>query len=397
MIRATLSFLARLIATTVQGLEDIAAAELAARFGCAPERARRGAVTWWTPEEPGRGLLGRVAALNHHARGIHRVGVLLAEATIGSLTDAAAAAAAVDLRHWVVREQRIAVRPSRSGELGFRSPELGARIGDAVIGRFREQTGHRLPVDLDDPDLILKADAVADTFRLWIDTTGNRALHERTYRLHPHRAPLNASLAWLLLRYGGWAGEDLLDPMCGSATLPIEAALAAEGIPPGRLRKSPLAWRRLRWGEPEPALPEREAAPPELAAATLAGVDRSSRQAAGARQNAAAAGVGERVRIAEGDAAELGAVRAGEGWPVPGLIAVNPPFGRRVGSVRKLETAYRGLASSAAAEGVGRLVALAEDAARMRRALDAAGYRIAARRRINYGALDVSVLLARLA
>ena len=110
--------------------------------------------------------------------------------------------------------------------------DVAERVGQAVVDGYREATGDRLPVDLDDPTVRLEAYCYDNRFTLAVDLTGE-SLHRRPYRVCEHDAPLRATLAYSMLRLAGYSTDDrLVDPMAGSATIPIEAALAARNRVP---------------------------------------------------------------------------------------------------------------------------------------------------------------------
>jgi putative N6-adenine-specific DNA methylase len=173
-----------------------------------------------------------------------------------------------------------------------------------------------------------------------LDSSGEH-LHKRGYRLDPGQAPLREDLAAALLLLAGYDGSRmLLDPMCGAGTLPIEAALMARGLP--ALGERPVAmqswpchreptWRHLLGKAHDQAL---AAAP-----APILGRDKSAVALKAAVANAARAGVSEDVRF---DKADLFSVPPPPG-PV-GLLVMNPPYGKRLGSVRQAEAFVQNLA-----------------------------------------------------
>jgi putative N6-adenine-specific DNA methylase len=179
---------------------------------------------------------------------------------------------------------------------------------------------------------------VQDTCTLSLDMSGE-LLHRRGYRQETSRGPLRETLAAALILAAGWdPATPLLDPMCGSGTLPIEAALIATHRAPSLERwfaceRWPLAkaapgvWDRLRAQARELAV----AAPP----APIQGSDRNAGAVGVARRNAERAGVGDIVGLERRDLAEVTPPPG-----APGLVLTNPPFGRRVTEVRELESLY---------------------------------------------------------
>ena len=108
---------------------------------------------------------------------------------------------------------------------------------DAIVDQFRDKSGKRPSVDTDNPDVLLNIHGFKDEFTISLDSSGN-PLNQRGYRKPGgHRATLNEVLGAGLVMLSGWdQNSTLLDPMCGSGTIPIEAAMMAKGIPPQILR-----------------------------------------------------------------------------------------------------------------------------------------------------------------
>lgn len=117
------------------------------------------------------------------------------------------------------------------------SQYVAYRVKDAIVDHFREKTGNRPSVKLTNPDLFINIHIAENTCTLSLDSSGE-SLHRRGYRQEAVEAPLNEVLAAGMILMTGWQGEcDLIDPMCGSGTIPIEAALIARNIAPGVFRK----------------------------------------------------------------------------------------------------------------------------------------------------------------
>ena len=111
------------------------------------------------------------------------------------------------------------------------------KVKDAIVDYFREKTGKRPSVRISNPDVLLNIHIAQTTCTLSLDSSGE-SLHRRGYRQEAVEAPLNEVLAAGMILMTGWRGEcDLIDPMCGSGTIPVEAALIARNIAPGVFRK----------------------------------------------------------------------------------------------------------------------------------------------------------------
>jgi 23S rRNA G2445 N2-methylase RlmL len=203
-------------------------------------------------------------------------------------------------------------------------------VGRAVVEGYPDATGHRLPVDLDDPDVTLYAAIRHDRFRLAVDTTG-ASLHDRGWRVCEHDAPVRPTVAASLVRLAGFeAGESLLDPTCGSGTIPVEAVLAARAAPHSPDRGYALDRLAFLPSDP-PDAPEGRTRDPEDGTA-VTGRDLDPSWVECARKNAAAAGVEATATFEVADATRTP--------PAADRVVCNPPSGVRLEDPEPL---YRGL------------------------------------------------------
>ena len=119
------------------------------------------------------------------------------------------------------------------------------KVKDAIVDQFREKTGNRPNISVSNPDMRLHIHIAEDQCTLCLDSSGE-SLHRRGYRQESVEAPLNEVLAAGMILMTGWRGEtDFIDPMCGSGTLLIEAALIARNMAPGLLHGSGLVPERV--------------------------------------------------------------------------------------------------------------------------------------------------------
>ncbi len=168
-----------------------------------------------------------------------------------------------------------------------------------------------------------------------VDTSGP-LLHRRGYRTDGAKAPLRETLAAGLLLTAGWDGSTpLVDPMCGSGTIPIEGALIARRLPPGWLRRFAFE----RWPAMDPAVlrgvrRSLEAEIRDRVPAPIAGSDRDPGAVASAAVNAEQAGVDADIVWRRGPLSTLDPV-AGPGW-----VVTNPPYGHRIGDRAALRNLY---------------------------------------------------------
>lgn len=136
-------------------------------------------------------------------------------------------------------EQNFVINSTVINSQDFRNSMFASlRVKDAIADYFRESTGKRPSVDTENPDIIINVHIHQDNCTLSLDSTGE-SLHKRGYRVKQGEAPLNEVLAAGMIRLSGWNGStDFVDPMCGSGTLSIEAAMIAQDIPAGKFRKN---------------------------------------------------------------------------------------------------------------------------------------------------------------
>lgn len=183
------------------------------------------------------GTLQDAWRINLHSRLASRVLMRIAHAGYSNENDIYDLALAQPWEDWfgVQHTIRIDVTAIKSP---LRSLEFTTlKIKDAICDRFRDTCSERPSVDTKNPDMRIVGFLDAHTFTLYLDTSGD-ALFKRGWRLETGDAPLRENLAAGLLRVAGWKpGMVLLDPMCGSGTILIEAAQILAGIPPGAHRR----------------------------------------------------------------------------------------------------------------------------------------------------------------
>lgn len=219
---------------------------------------------------------------------------------------------------------------------------IALKTKDGIVDSLRDRQGARPSVDREDPDVSVSVRVLRDRAILGLDLSGE-PLHRRGYRRRTGDAPLKETLAAAILRLSGWdRSSPLMDPMCGSGTIPVEAALWAAGAAPGLARKR---FGFERWAMHDRSAAERMAA---LRASVRAGADfgRVPEILAGdvdprmvemAREAARNAGVSLRFHCAS--------VERAPRFDRPGVVAVNPPYGERLDApddlFRKMGRAFR--------------------------------------------------------
>ena len=206
------------------------------------------------------------------------------------------------------------------------------KVKDAIVDQFRERTGTRPNISVSNPDIRLNIHVAEDNATLSLDSSGE-SLHRRGYRQESVEAPLNEVLAAGMILMTGWKGEtDFIDPMCGSGTLPIEAALIALNISPGVFRKE-FAFEK--WPDFDQELfdtiynddsQEREFTH------HIYGYDTEMKAVNTARMNVAAAGLSRYVTIEQQDFKDFTQPKE------KSMIVMNPPYGERISTPNLLGT-----------------------------------------------------------
>lgn len=209
------------------------------------------------------------------------------------------------------------------------------RIKDAICDCFRDLNGVRPDVDRRSPDIRISAFLTADAFAIYLDTSGE-PLFKRGYRDASIEAPLKENLAAGILRMTGWTPtEPLLDPMCGSGTFLIEAAMIALKIAPGSNRK--FAFQKLSnfserdWKKHLDRAQSAQLSPVPL---QIFGSDKYGDVLKVARTNLAKAGLADVVQLKQVDAMEMSAPASS------GVLIANPPYGVRLGEQDELAADY---------------------------------------------------------
>jgi putative N6-adenine-specific DNA methylase len=222
----------------------------------------------------------------------------------------------------------------------FKSIEfVTLKVKDAVCDRFRADCGKRPDVNTAAPDVRIHLFVTDKQATLYLDTSGE-PLWLRGQKIAKVAAPLKENLAAGMLRLSGWTPDQpLLDPMCGSGTILLEAAGMALGDAPGLARDmkdfgftrlanyQPALWRKLCMEAAE----RRVAAPERL---QIWGGDRDDDAVARAAQNLAHAGLDDLIELRRGDMLEISPPVA------TGVLVTNPPYGERLGENAELAAFY---------------------------------------------------------
>ncbi len=197
---------------------------------------------------------------------------------------------------------------------------------DAIVDQFRNKVGKRPDVDVANPDLRVNVHISKDVCTISLDSSGE-SLHKRGYRKHQGIAPLNEVLAAGLIMLSGWKGDTpFIDPMCGSGTLPVEAALIAANIAPGQFR---FGFGFQTWKDYDEELwqsikNEAEELEKDTVTHKIIASDISDRAIKMTSDNAKSAGVAKFINFQTTSFKDL------DPPTEPGVVIINPPYGERI-------------------------------------------------------------------
>ncbi len=281
-----------------------------------------------TPTPGGLELTGNlqtVYRLNWHSRLASRVLVRVGRFMAREFWQLHKQAAKLPWEQFLRPGQPVAVRATSHHARLFHSDAVAERVARAIGDRLGQPTPLQSPgeEESDQPPATIIARLVDNQCTLSVDSSG-ALLHRRGWRQATAKAPLRETLAAWMLWHSGWdAVSPLLDPLCGSGTIAIEAALMARGVPAGTHRTFAFE----QWPIHDAALWKYLRRPRRLAGPTpfILAADRDAGAMAAARANAERAGVADLIQFA---CQPLSALQAPA---LPGWLVTNPPYGHRLG------------------------------------------------------------------
>jgi putative N6-adenine-specific DNA methylase len=318
-----------LLVTATFGLESLVADELSG-LGFERRTVENGHVRF-------AGDDGDIARCDVRLRTADRVFVVLAEFPAPEFDALFEGVRGIGWHDLVPRDAAITVNARSAASRLASVPAVQAIAKKAIVASLTGgRPGARIPET--GPRLDVEVWLSADRASVMLDATGE-GLHKRGYRTGAGEAPLRENLAAALVLLSRWRPpRPFADPLCGSGTIAIEAAMIGRGIAPGTRRSFAAeawpfvpreAWRRAR---EEARAAERRDTPTDIAAS-----DRDGRVLEAARANAARAGVADAIRFERRDVEAF--VPSGD----YGCIVTNPPYGERLGDLREAENVYRAM------------------------------------------------------
>ena len=313
-----------LIAKTFMGLEEVLAQELT-QLGANNVKIGRRMVSFTGDKE----MMYRANFQLHTAIRILKP---IKHFRASSADDVYEAVKNIDWSEYIERGKTFSVDSVVYSEEFRNSRFVTYKVKDAIVDQFRETTGTRPNISISNPDIRLHIHISDDQATLSLDSSGE-SLHRRGYRQETTEAPLNEVLAAGMILKSGWKGEkDFIDPMCGSGTLLIEAALIARNISPGIFRKE-FAFEK--WNDFDAELfdniynddsREREFEH------HIYGYDIDMRAVNTALLNVRAAGFLKDITVKEGDFKNFKTPEK------PAIMITNPPYGERISTPNLLGT-----------------------------------------------------------
>jgi putative N6-adenine-specific DNA methylase len=325
--------LSQYFATVARGLEELAAQELI-ELGAQTVTTGFCGVSF----EGDRELLYRV---NLWARLPFRVLVKLGEFPSNDDLELYEGVQQIDWGEYLTPDLTLAVTVTGKNEQLNHSHFTAIQVKRAITKQQTEKFGERSNVDIHEPNVRINAHIDKDVCIISLDSSGS-SLHRRGYRSAVGDAPLKESLAAALLKMSGWTPDlAFVDPLCGSGTLPLEAAMQALQIAPGIFRNGFgfESWLDFDAELFDRLLKSAEAGERQDLTATIIGSDRDFDVIEQARSNARSSGVESYVRFMQMELADV------EAPTDSGILLCNPPYGERLGRDEDLGAFYKLLGS----------------------------------------------------
>jgi putative N6-adenine-specific DNA methylase len=307
----------QIVVTTYAGLEPVLAKELLALGARNIEEHTRSVSCV--------GDDGFIYKINYSLRTALRVLIELSCFEIKTGQDLYDGVKKLDWDQYMRLDQTFAVRCTLSSELFDNSLFPALKAKDAIADYFRDKTDSRPDVDKEDPDLDVNVFIHRSTCRILLNTSGD-SLHLRGYRVDVDKAPLSEVLAAGIILLSGWQPHQrLIDLMCGSGTIAIEAALIGANIPPGTFRKK---YGFEKWPTFDKDLfiqiKESQLAKISESEVRIFANDINKFVVKKAQENIEAAGVEDMITLTVGDFREFERLEGN------GCIIINPPYGEKL-------------------------------------------------------------------
>ena len=306
-----------MVATTLFGLEDVLAAELL-KLGAKDISRLKRAVRFV-------GDKGFMYKANYCLRTALRVLKPIRSFTVSDDKNLYDRMQTIDWSDFMSEKDLLAVSTSLNTDIFNHTQYISQKTKDAIVDQFRSKTGIRPSVDLENPTLKIHVHVEGNVCTVSLDSSGD-ALYKRGYRNAVDIAPLNESLAAGMIQLSGWTSDmNFIDPMCGSGTLAIEAAMYACEIPAGYYREQ---FGFQRWNDYDPSLfqliVESSVAKINNRKISIYASDQNSAVIEKAKQNILFAKLEDVIEL---KCVPFENLSAPEGR---GVLIINPPYGERL-------------------------------------------------------------------
>lgn len=325
----------QMLAKTFKGLEDVLAKELI-ELGANNVQIQRRAVAF-------TGDKRMLYTANFCLRTASRVLVPIATFKAKKTDEIYEQVKQVDWAQYMNTRTSFAIDATVYSDLFRHSQFVTYRVKDAIVDWWMEHGGVRPNVQLTNPDLYLNVHIAGDMVTLSLDSSGE-SLHKRGYRVANTQAPINEALAAGMLLLAGWNGQsDFYDPMCGSGTLLIEAALIARNIAPGIYRKG-FAFEK--WADFDADLFEDVSSDDSRErdfSHKIYGSDAGFYAMQVAMKNVQSAGLQRDIEVKQIRVQEL---KLAEKNTEGALIMINPPYGERLAQDRDVLRLYQDMGTT---------------------------------------------------
>lgn len=313
----------KMVAKTIYGLENLCLTELL-KLGAENPAVHNRAVSF-------EGNLGVMYKANLLLRTALRVLVQFAEFEVNNEDELYEAVKSIAWENLITVDDTIAIDTVLNTEIFNHSQYISQKTKDAICDRFRELCDKRPSVDLDNPTLRLHLHIAKNKCVIALDSSGD-SLHKRGYREKTNLAPINEVLAAGLVQLSEWdMRSTFIDPMCGSATILIEAAMLAANIPAGYFReqfgfmnwKQVLPFNQELWEKIHSNAIERIS----TENIALYGIELSPHVARKGKENVKRSKTEDMIRIRCADFLESDAPTTVGSKPI---LLMNPPYGERM-------------------------------------------------------------------
>lgn len=304
-----------MVAKTLFGMEDVLATELS-ELNAQNIRILNRAVSFSGDKK----LMYRA---NYNLRMALTILVPIGESLLKNENDLYPYVRSIPWDQYMSVDETLAIDVALKSDLFTHSQFVAQKIKDAIVDQFREKYGRRPSVDLDFPSLRVNAFLSDKRITLSIDSSGD-PLYKRGYRFKQGLAPLNEVLAAGLIKMTGWTGDvPFVDFMCGSGTIPVEAAMMAAKIPPGSLGR-PYGFQKWKDYDKDLFREVEKEVPVAKQDIKIYASDLSPEAVRLATSHARNAHVIDSISFRSCDFTEV------DPPPGPGVILINPPYGERI-------------------------------------------------------------------